>query len=200
MGDAIGVRHLQRDEIAKAASMLAASFDDDPLFRFLLPDASRRATLLRWFHESALTECIAVGGAFTTNDGPETGAIGLVPPGHWPIPLYRTLRSIAVPRALPTFHLARHGLHIEGRIRSLHPPSPHVYVYVLGVHPSLKGRGLGAALMRHACAMAKAKPCVVHLETSNPVNLPFYRRFNLEVGTEIVSHGGPPVWTMTTPT
>ena len=63
----------------------------------------------------------------------------------------------------------------------------------------MKGKGFGGALMRHAGALAAEHGCATHLETSNSVNLPFYRRFDLEVVTEILSHGGPPVWTMTTP-
>jgi ribosomal protein S18 acetylase RimI-like enzyme len=155
---------------------------------------------LRWFHLSALHECFAVGGALTlTNGGPEAGAIALMPKGAWPRPLLSTLRAVALPRAFPTARLVRAGLHIESKIRSLHPPAPHVYVYLLGVHPARKGQGLGATLLRHARHMSEQAGCVTHLETSNPVNLPFYRRFGFEIATEITSHGGPPLWTMTTP-
>jgi ribosomal protein S18 acetylase RimI-like enzyme len=92
----------------------------------------------------------------------------------------------------------RWGLHLEGRIHALHPAEPHLYVYVLGVHPSQKGRGLGGALLRHVAGIAKAAGVVAHLETSNPDNLGLYRRFGYEVQAEVTSHGGPPVWTMTT--
>jgi ribosomal protein S18 acetylase RimI-like enzyme len=198
------VRPLRRDELARAASTLATAFDEDPLFTFLLPNAPRRQTMLRWFHRSALNECFGVGGAFTLEssekrelDGPESAVLAVIPSGLWPMPLHRTLGAIAIPRGLPSAKMVRMGLHIEMRIRALHPPTNHLYVYLLGVHPLLKGKGLGATLMRHACALAKESNCVVHLETSNAINLPFYRRFGLEVQTEIVSHGGPPVWTMT---
>jgi len=193
------VRPLRKDELATAASTLALAFDDDPLFRFFVPAPARRMATLRWFHQSALQECFAVGGAFTLVDGgPEAGALALLPPGAWPTPLHRTLRAVALPRALPTLRLIRAGLHLEHKIRALHPAQPHVYVYLLGVHPERKGQGKGATLLRHARAMSAEAGCVTHLETSNPVNLPFYKRFGLEVATEITSHGGPPVWTMTT--
>ncbi|MBX3209094.1 MAG: GNAT family N-acetyltransferase [Labilithrix sp.] len=196
--DGAPVRPLRRDEHAAAVKTLAASFDDDPLFRSLLPDDARRAAWLSWFHRCTLNECASVGGVYTLASGPESGAVALLPPGSWPRPILQTLAALRIPRAFPTFDFVRRGLHIERRIRALHPRQEHVYVAVLGVHPSLQGRGLGATLMRHACALASEGDCVVHLETSNPVNLPFYRRFGLEVGVEIVSHGGPPVWTLTT--
>lgn len=70
--------------------------------------------------------------------------------------------------------------------------------YVLGVHPSQKGRGLGGALLCDVEGIAKSERVVAHLETSNPDNLGLYRRFGYEVQEEITAHGGPPLWTMTT--
>jgi ribosomal protein S18 acetylase RimI-like enzyme len=196
-----GVRPLRKNEIRVAAHMLAESFDDDPLFQWFGGESLKnRKAILRWFHESALNECFGVDGVFTLDEdsGPERGVVAMIPPGRWPLSFFRTLAATLVPRVL-TGRLIRGGLHIEKEIRSRHPPEKHVYVYVLGVHPTMKGKGLGAQLMRHACAIAKENDCVVHLETSNPINLPFYRRFDLEIQHEITGYGGPSIWTMTQP-
>jgi ribosomal protein S18 acetylase RimI-like enzyme len=193
-----GVRPLRPGELAAAAGMLARAFDDDPLFRDLLPDDRRRAEVLRWFLRSSLNECSGVSGGFTLAAGPEVGAMAIVPPGMWPLPLRRTLRAIALPRFVPTLRLVRQALHIEARIRAMHPAGPHVYVNLLGVDPTMKGRGHGATLMRHACAIAREAGSGVYLETSNPKNLTFYRRWGLEVVAEIASHGAAPIWTMAT--
>jgi ribosomal protein S18 acetylase RimI-like enzyme len=194
----MSVRPLRREDIGVAAPVLAAAFDEDPLFRWLLPERARRAAWLRWFHAHALGESVGAEGAYTLEDGANLGAIASFAPGRWPPPLLRSLAAIEIPPGLPTWRLVRAGIHVESRIRALHPEGPHVYVYVLGVHPDQKGRGLGGALLRHAIAQAREAGACLHLETSNPVNLPFYRRFGLDVKEEIVSHGGPPVWTMTT--
>jgi GNAT superfamily N-acetyltransferase len=194
-----GIRPLRRDELVGASRTLTAAFDDDPLFRFLLPGDARRAAWLQAFHRSVLGECATLDGAYTLDEGPSAGAIGLILPGLWPVPFHRILRSVVLPFALPTWAFVHKGLHIEHRIRSLHPKTPHLYVYVLGVSPTRKRQGLGARLMEHAIGIARAKRCPVHLETANPVNLPFYRRFGLEVEHEIVSHGGPPIWVMASP-
>ena len=69
---------------------------------------------------------------------------------------------------------------------------------VTGVDPSEKGRGLGGALLRAALDEAKALGVRLYLETSNPVNLGFYRRHGLEVRDEFEVHGSPPIWTMAT--
>lgn len=205
--DEAPLRLLRRDEVHAAVETLGAAFDEDPLFRWFAGDAhdeprtaKRRREILSWFHESAINECMSVDGVFTwdDDDGAKRGVIATIPPGCWPMPLHRTLRAItfAHPRIF-TSRMIRGGLHVEKRIRARHPDESHVYVYLLGVHPSLKGKGLGGQLMRHACNVADAGGHAVHLETSNPVNLPFYARFDLEVKSEIEGHGGPTVWTMT---
>ncbi len=195
----MSVRALHKSEIPVAASSLALAFDDDPLFCFLMPEPRSRLRWLRWFQALALHEALALGGAFTLDEGPEKGALALHPAGAWPLSLRHTIAAASLPPGLPPYRLLTAGLHVEARIRKLHPPDKHVYVQVLGVHPDSKGRGLGGTLLRHALAMAREAGCVTHLETSNEVNLPFYRRFGFVVHEEITSHAGPPVWTLTTP-
>ena len=192
------VRPLLRSELKTAAETLALAFASDPLFVHFLPRAARRARWLRWFHMRALRESFAVDGAYTLEAGPEAGALGIYPPGAWPPSLLAELRAWPLPPGLPTWSFVRSGLHLEKRIHALHPPAPHLYVYVLGVHPSEKGRGRGGALLRHAAELAKTAGVVAHLETANPDNLSLYRRFGYEVEVEVTSHGGPPVWTMST--
>lgn len=194
------VRPLLAAELTLAVETLALAFDADPLFCDFLPRPAERAKWLRWFHARALSECLAVGGAFTLEGGPATGVMGIYPPGTWPPSLLAELRAAPFPPSLPSWRFVHRGLRLDRRIHGLHPAGPHVYVYVLGVHPSQKARGLGGALLRHAGSIAKAAGVPSHLETSNPDNLSLYRHFGYEVRTELTSHGGPPVWTMTTTT
>ena len=177
--------------------MHVLAFEADPLFRHMLPWGRARWT--RWFFMRALNEAFAVDGAFTLEGGPELGAMALLPPGTWPPKWYAELGATPLPPGLPPWRLVRDGLHVERRIHALHPDEAHLYIYVLGVHPAQHGRGLGGALLRHAGALADAAGVPSHLETANPVNLGLYRHFGFEVKTEVTSHGGPPLWTMTRP-
>lgn len=192
-------RPLQRNEIDTAATTLAAAFEGDPLFQFLLPDASTRPAWLAWIQGQALREALACGGALTPAEGPQVGAIGLFPIGAWPPAIGQTIAAAGWLPGLPSFRLVRWGLHLENACRKRHPSDRHVYIHVLGVDPAQKGRGFGGVLIRHACSMADEAGVIAHLETANSVNLPLYRRFGFDVVEEITSHGGPPVWTMTRP-
>lgn len=194
----VNVRPLLRSEVEAAAATLALAFDGDPFFRYLLPRPASRARWLNWFHRCALRESFAVGGAFTVEGGPDAGAMGVYPPGTWPPSWGAKLRAWPPPPGVPSWRFFRAGLHVDRRIHALHPAGRHLYVYVLGVHPSRKGRGLGGVLLRKAASLADAAGVPSHLETSNPDNLGLYRRFGYAVKTEITTHGGPPVWTMST--
>lgn len=192
-------RALRADERDAAVETLALTFDDDPLFRWMLPDARDRGAWLRWFHRVSVEHTLATSSVWTLDEGPGAGAITAIPPGQ-PGPTVGTwLRALrAPPRRLPTWRLAAVGLRIEARIEALRPTEPNVYVHVLGAHPARKGQGLGGALLRAALRLATERRAPLALETSNPVNLGFYKRFGLKVRHEVRVADAPPLWTLST--
>lgn len=192
-------RPLRADERDRAVETLAAAFDDDPLFRWLLPDAVTRRAWISWFHRVSFDHCHAAGVNLTVDGGPSHGAILTTRPGAAGPTVADWLRALAAPpRALPTWRLATTGLRIQGALDAVHPRDPVVYVHVLGVHPSQKGRGLGGVLLREALALATQHRVPLFLETSNPVNLGFYQRFGLRVQRELRVGDAPPCWTLQT--
>ena len=194
------IRPLHADEIRPAAATLALAFMDDPLFRYMMPGERARRAWLQWFHHRALAECHRAGGALTIG-GPDVGVAGFYPPGTWPSSLRALLTSVPMlpfPHVLPPPRLATVGLRVEHRMSRVHPPEPHLYLYVLGVHPTQKGKGLGGALLRHLAAIANEANVRSHLETANPVNVSLYRKFGYEITTTIDVGAAPPLWTMTT--
>jgi GNAT superfamily N-acetyltransferase len=78
-----------------------------------------------------------------------------------------------------------------------HPREPHYYLFVLGVEPSLQGKGVGSALLGPVLARCDAEGMPAYLETANPRNLPLYERHGFRVRAEFaVPHGGPLTWLM----
>ena len=61
------------------------------------------------------------------------------------------------------------------------PSEPHWYLPVIGVDPAYQGRGLGRALMAHACERCDRDGVPFYLESSNPRNIPLYQRHGFEV-------------------
>lgn len=82
------------------------------------------------------------------------------------------------------------------QICDAHQPSEaHHYLGVIGVHPTLQGKGAGKLLLQRFCERSQADPNShgVYLDTANPASLQFY--FNN--GFELRGDGaldGAPLW------
>lgn len=75
------------------------------------------------------------------------------------------------------------------------PKEPHHYLGVIGVHPTLQGKGAGKALLDAFCASSQTDPKShgVYLETTNSNSLQFYYRNGFELRGE-GNLDGAPVW------
>lgn len=62
-----------------------------------------------------------------------------------------------------------------------HPDEPHWYLPMIGVDPAYQRKGYGSALLAHALRLCDAERTAAYLESSNPENIPLYRRHGFEV-------------------
>lgn len=74
-----------------------------------------------------------------------------------------------------------------------HPSEPHWYLPLIGVDPSQQGKGFGAALMVQALTLCDRDNVSAYLESTNPRNIPLYRRHGFEVQGAIQVGSCPPV-------
>lgn len=79
---------------------------------------------------------------------------------------------------------------------SYHPEGDIWYLPLIGVDPIHQGRGLGAALMKHALALCDGDGLPAYLESSNPRNISLYERHGFEAIGEIRVGGCPVVTPM----
>lgn len=77
------------------------------------------------------------------------------------------------------------GLSVLRKIEAVHPAEPHYYLDSIGTLPARQGEGLGARLMAVMTDRADAEGLPCYLESSNPVNEPFYIRHGFEVRDEL---------------
>lgn len=199
------VRLLGADELDSARTALARAFDEDPLFRFLLPKPAQRE---RWLHvimAGTLAQTLPDQHVFVPaqlGDGASVGVMAVVPPDAYPLPSARDWRFLLQRRhrpalPFPPFRLLRSGLGALRLINKHHYDGRHYYLQTMGVDPAYKGQGVGRLLLEHLCALADRDGVPAYLETSNEVNLGFYRRFGFEERDRFdTPGGGPPIWTM----
>jgi ribosomal protein S18 acetylase RimI-like enzyme len=187
-----GVRKATMADVDRLGDVLGRAFDDDPIFRAILPDdAQRRRALPILFREWTRLLHVPLDAAWTTDD--VSGGALWSPPGKWKIGLVDEAKMAPkMIRALGSRVVA--SLRVLFAIESRHPKDkPHHYLRVLGCDPSRQGQGVGSRLLRPMLERCDAQREPAYLESSNGKNLPFYRRHGFEVVDEVVTHLGPRV-------
>jgi GNAT superfamily N-acetyltransferase len=62
-----------------------------------------------------------------------------------------------------------------------HPSEPHWYLPLMGVEPSQQSKGFGSALLQHTLIQVDRDNKLAYLESSNPRNIPLYKRHGFEL-------------------
>ena len=70
------------------------------------------------------------------------------------------------------------------RLHKRAAPTPHYYLFALGVSPSAQGRGVGGLLLRGMLERVDAEGMPAYLETQKEGNVGLYRRHGFEVAAE----------------
>jgi GNAT superfamily N-acetyltransferase len=198
---AVEVSALAPAKHAAGAELLADAFVDYPAWTSIGPrKRGRRWTMLRRFYSGAIARATRWGGPVScarAHDEPVAVAIAYGP-GSWPPPVRSFLREAwGVTFAGPG--PAVRGLTSSSAIDAAHPPEPHIFVHTLGVDPKHQRKGAGGALLEPLIGEAERLHVPVHLTTSAPENLPYYRRFGFEVVSEATLPRDVPLWSMIRP-
>jgi GNAT superfamily N-acetyltransferase len=195
----VEARPATRADIGALSKALGRAFFDDPVMRWMLPDAeARRSKLHRLFASITRHHHLAQGGVEVAADGNVIGGAALWdPPGRWQTTRGEELR--AMPGLLLAFGRSlQRGLEVTELMKEAHPEEPHWYLAVIGSDPDVRGKGYGNVLMRSRLDRCDAEHAPAYLESSNPDNVPYYQRFGFDVTGEIkVPDGGPtliPMW------
>lgn len=196
---AVTVRPATRSDIPVAARVLASAFDDDPVMAWMWPDVgARRSGLPRLFGTLIRHHHFTLGGVEVAiaPDGAVVGATLWDPPGQWRQSMLSQVRT--APAMIRAFGSRMGvGAEVAATMEEAHPAEPHWYLSTIGTHPSVRGGGLGRALMASRLARCDAEYAPAYLESSKETNVPYYERFGFEVTGEIViPNGGPTLWAM----
>jgi GNAT superfamily N-acetyltransferase len=191
------VRGATPADVEALARALAAAFEEDPIFGWLLADERRRPEKLRRFFALELGEIVVPSGAaWMSPEG--SGACLELPPGGWRMPLrtqalhapgFAVVFGRSLPRALITIT----------KMERKHLREPHFYVPYVGVAPEGQGAGLGTRLLGRTLERADGAGLPTYLEATSERNAALYARLGFEHLGAFTVLGSPPLWPMRRP-
>jgi ribosomal protein S18 acetylase RimI-like enzyme len=191
------LRKATHEDIPQLAQVLAAAFNHDPAFEWLLPnDRKRTARLRRFFAVELHTMGLARGSVWTTDE--LTGAALSTDPGRWRLPLHvLILHGLSFQRSFG-LRLPR-AMTMLTRMESRHVRKPHHYFAAIGVLPEHQGHGLGRGLMAPTLQRCDTAGLHAYLEASTARNTALYERLGFEVIRELHYGGSQPLRLMLRP-
>ncbi|MFN4014023.1 MAG: GNAT family N-acetyltransferase [Reyranella sp.] len=179
------VRNATPAEAAAAIATLTLAFGADPATRWTWPNAQDYLDAFPRFARAFGGAGFAAGGAHIVGD--HAGTALWLPPGVEPdgAALGELMRTTASPQSMSD------GMQVMRQMESHHPSEPHWYLPLIGIDPKQQGKGLGGALLDHALAICDRDGALAYLESSNPRNVPLYRRYGFEILGQIQFGSSP---------
>jgi len=164
----------------------------DPMFDYFMPlittpnrknDLKRVFELFMWAVGSSFEMCDVVRGG--------DGAIAAI--ALWEPHEATLMANLRVARMLcgfvwllglrKGFEAASFFMELEAS-RMKNAPKPHFHLQLLGTDPKMQKQGYGTTVIKAQLARNDAAKVASYLESSNPVNLPFYKKLGFEVVEE----------------
>jgi GNAT superfamily N-acetyltransferase len=171
-------------------STLVLAFVCDPVVRWFWPQPSHYLANFPEFTRAFGGRAFEHGSAHYSADF-AGGALWL-PPGVEPDreAMHALMRRTLSPKQLATL------IGIREQMASYHPEEPHWYLPLIGVDPAKQGHGYGSMLLRFALECVDKDRRTAYLESTNPANIPLYRKHGFETLGTIQVDDAPPMFPM----
>jgi len=181
---------IQATDRQRGVASLTLAFSSDPVMRWGWPDQERYLTY--W---PRVADAFG-GGAFdhgTAHGLEDRMAVALwLPPGVGPDG--ETVMGLMRESMDDQRYEDING--VFEQMDELHPTDDHWYLPLMGVDPVAQGRGLGAALLRHALRTCDRDGLPAYLEATSPRSRTLYARHGFAVVGIIQAGSSPPLWAM----
>jgi ribosomal protein S18 acetylase RimI-like enzyme len=173
---------VQHKDIAKASSVVADAFRDDPIWTRVMPNF--RLDQKQSMFEISLRYCLRYGNVYAPSDNLE-GIITWMPGEQADMPLLRLIRSGAIWPGLkvviqlmsklgPMFNTIQTDRKLNMDKRT------YIYLPVLGVGSAFQGQGYGGQLLSALIAASEQSRLPIYLETETENNVRWYTKYGFQ--------------------
>lgn len=189
---------LSEAQVEQAGGLLARAFHINPLLVHMSPEEGERERISPAFFSASVRYGYLAGEVWTT-EAVDGVAIWLPPDAvETDSSLMDQAGITALPSAIGARPFARVMTVLDrfDTLRERDAGFPHWYLALIGVEPQQQRKGIAGSLLRHMLARADAEQLPCYLETAEPSNVPFYRKYGFEiVVAEVEAESGVPIWT-----
>ena len=170
--------------------ILVRAFSSDPAARWVWPDSDLYNNSFPDFVRAFGGKAFSFGSAYYI-DGYFGTALWLPPNIH---PDEEAMEKVL--HSTVSEQILADVFGVFGQMANFHPAEPHWYLPLLGVDPIHHGKGFGSALMSHVLEVCDKENKIAYLESSNPKNIPFYKRHGFELAGTIQRGPSPTIFPM----
>lgn len=176
-----------RKDKALIIDILSTSFKDNKSVNYLVKQDRWHLKRIQLLMDYAFEECMEFGRAVISEDGHACALILFKDRKHFSFKsFFRNLKLVF--RVMGMSNLSK-VLRKEQKINLAHQTvkDKHLiyYLWFIGVHTELQGKGTGTRLLQELLSESKAVGRTLLLETSTAKNLPFYQKNGLKVYHEL---------------
>lgn len=184
----VSVKSAAEDRREAIVRTITLGFATDPVARWVWPDPAVYLEVYPQFADAFGGKGFAHGSVYET--ACLRAAALWLPPGTEPDA--ERMFALAA-QSVPSERMEEIGTFMA-QMDHFHPEEPCWYLPLIAADPFATGRGLGAALMKHALAIVDKAGLPAYLESSNPRNISLYERHGFEAIGKI-QLGASPVMT-----
>ncbi len=159
----------------RGIEILVDGFMDNPVLAWVFQDEVTRADGIRGYVE-VFRKAYGDHGVLEVEAGGEGAALWAAP-GTPPLGGEDAAALVAL---LQRFNGERTNLVLSTLGAIVAPTEPHWYLNVIAARRGSRSRGIGARLLEPFLERADREGVGIYLESSNPKNLSFYRRYAFE--------------------
>jgi ribosomal protein S18 acetylase RimI-like enzyme len=186
----IAIKTAMASEKDPVIDVLVLAFSTDPAARWIYPDPHQYLSNFPSFVQAFGGKAFTHRSAYCLED--HAGAALWLPPDVHPD------EQAMVALMQSTVHERNHkdAAGVFEQMGRYHPNQPHWYLPLIGIDPARQGQGYGSALMQHALMPCDRDKTLAYLESSNPKNIPLYKRHGFELLGTIQVGASPPLFPM----
>jgi ribosomal protein S18 acetylase RimI-like enzyme len=165
------------------SDILTSAFDKNKSVNYLIRQNHNRLLRIRELMDYSFEQCMLFGEVYLTDD---RKACALILYPHQKKQSFKSA-MLDLKLALNTISLTsiKKALKREKMIKAIQPAGDKMYLWFIGVDPSVQHLGLGSQLLKELLNLGKERRLPVYLETSTVQNLPWYKKHGFIVYNQL---------------